>query len=162
MEKEPEMRLQTLHQIFQTRQPIKSIFWELITAIVIRSKYLLLGKCLFVFGSVYLVFKCMQLVFIWEYVFGVQIFDTWWCVFSIWECVFYRTWISFGSYCLVSMCSMWVYVGLAKVHCCATPPFVMVLFGTVYLCLRVCIWYLGVCFEFGSSIWKTAKSIYCA
>ena len=35
---------------------------------------------------------------------------------------------------------------LAKVHCCATPPFVMVLFGTVYLCLRVCIWYLGVVF----------------
>ena len=26
------------------------------------------------------------------------------------------------------MCSMWAYVGLAKVHCGATPPSVMVLF----------------------------------
>ena len=37
-------------------------------------------------------------------------------------------WISFGLYHLVSMCSLWVYVSLAKVHCGATPPSVMVLF----------------------------------
>ena len=30
----------------------------------------------------------MYVTGIWEYVFGVQIFGTWWCVFSIWECVF--------------------------------------------------------------------------
>ena len=37
-------------------------------------------------------------------------------------------WISFGLHHIVSTCSMWVYEGLAKVHCGATPPSVMVLF----------------------------------
>ena len=34
------------------------------------------------------------------------------------------------------MCSMWAYVGLAKVHCGATPPSVMVLFKELLLELR--------------------------
>ena len=36
-------------------------------------------------------------------------------------------------------------MGLAKVHCCATPPFVMVLFGTVYLCLIECAFGIWEC-----------------
>ena len=36
---------------------------SLITGYVLRSKYLVLGKCLFVVGSVYLIFKCMYFVF---------------------------------------------------------------------------------------------------
>ena len=35
----------------------------------------------------------MHVIGIWEYVFGIPVFGTWWYVFSIWECVFYNQWV---------------------------------------------------------------------
>ena len=75
-----------------------------------------------------------------EYVFGVQIFDTWWCVFSIWKCVFLS---DLDIFWLILSCVDVFYVSLCGPSkgtlLCYTSICDGIIWDSVFVCMGACV-----------------------